>query len=187
MVIINLHMTHPDHIELLKKAITKKGGIWADLGSGEGAFTLALRELVGPDAYIYSVDHDQKALDNQKVRFEEMFPRSTVNFCQADFTKPIILRRLDGVVMANSLHFVKDQLAVLQQVRKYLHHGGKLILVEYNADEASSWVPYPVSFKTFGELTIKAGFTKPQFLARIPSDFMNQIYSASTIKTQFVL
>ncbi len=175
-------MTHRDHVFLLKKAITKKGGVWADLGSGDGAFTLALRELVGPDAYIYSVDHDQSTLNNQKKKFNELFPQSHVNFCHADFTKPIILQKLDGLVMANSLHFVKDKLSVLQQMRKYLHHDGRFILVEYNSDVGNSWVPYPISFKTFVDLADQAGFTKPQFLESIPSDFMNEIYSALTFK-----
>jgi precorrin-6B methylase 2 len=38
------------------------GGTWADLGSGGGAFTLALADLIGPQGVIYSMDRDRYAL-----------------------------------------------------------------------------------------------------------------------------
>ncbi len=63
-------MQHSDHINLIKKAISKTGGVWADLGSGEGAFTLGLRDLAGPNIEIYSVDKDKKRLKQQKGRFD---------------------------------------------------------------------------------------------------------------------
>ena len=51
-------MRHPDHVNLLRGALPQAGGTWADLGSGTGAFTLALAELVGPHGTVYSVDTD---------------------------------------------------------------------------------------------------------------------------------
>ncbi len=58
-------MNHRDHVNLLRSAIPAPGGIWADVGSGSGAFTLALAELVGPQGVIYSVDRDEAALREQ--------------------------------------------------------------------------------------------------------------------------
>ncbi len=102
-------MTHTQHVNLIKKAITKRCGTWADFGSGEGAFTLALADLAGPHAVIYSIDKDKKRLDVQEMEFERMFPESSIHFIATDFTKPLALPPLDGIVMANSLHYVKDQ------------------------------------------------------------------------------
>ena len=42
-------MDHKDHVNLLKPANLSSGGTWADFGAGSGAFTLALRELLGRD------------------------------------------------------------------------------------------------------------------------------------------
>jgi precorrin-6B methylase 2 len=53
-------MDHSDHVNLLRPANLPFGGTWADFGAGTGAFTLALRELVGPHANIYAVDKDQR-------------------------------------------------------------------------------------------------------------------------------
>ncbi len=51
-------MIHEDHVNLLRKGILEPGGVWADLGSGAGAFTLALADLIGSTGEIYSVDKD---------------------------------------------------------------------------------------------------------------------------------
>ena len=40
-------MNHQDHVNLLRGGVLSTGVIWADLGSGTGAFTLALADLLG--------------------------------------------------------------------------------------------------------------------------------------------
>ena len=57
-------MDHADHVNLLKPANVVMGGTWADFGAGSGAFTLALRELVGPHAEIYAVDKDRRGFND---------------------------------------------------------------------------------------------------------------------------
>ncbi|TMD25838.1 MAG: class I SAM-dependent methyltransferase, partial [Chloroflexi bacterium] len=52
-------MNHEDHVRLLRKGIVEPGGVWADFGSGAGAFTLALADLLGTEGSIYSVDKDR--------------------------------------------------------------------------------------------------------------------------------
>ncbi len=171
-------MDHHDHVNLLRLGIAQPGGAWADLGSGEGAFTLALRDLLGPDCEIYSVDQDRGRLAVQQRLFRERFPGSNVHFLHADFTRPLSLPPLDGLVMANSLHFFRDKEAVLRSVCAYLKDGGRLILVEYNTDSGNLWVPHPLSFETFRHLAPRAGLLTPQFLAAVPSHFLREIYSA---------
>ncbi len=46
-------MNHDDHVALLRGGIAQPGGVWADFGSGTGAFTLALAELIGPTGVIH--------------------------------------------------------------------------------------------------------------------------------------
>lgn len=178
-------MTHSDHISFLAKAIPKNsGGIWADLGSGEGAFTLALRDLVGCEAIIYSIDTDEDRIAIQKQLFTKEFPNSSIHFLVADFTQSLPLPPLDGILMANSLHFIKDQQSFLVQLRNYLKPHGKLILVEYNVDKGNKWVPYPLSFNTFTQLALNSGYIKPILLEKKLSQFLNEIYSALTYTTR---
>jgi len=174
-------MTHAEHVNLIKKAITKKGGTWADFGSGDGAFTLALRDLAGEDVSIFSIDRDKGRLRTQDNAFEKMFPQSQIRFIATDFTSHVELPPLDGIVMANSLHYVEKQVAFLTKIRDYLKPDGKLVLVEYNSQEGNQWVPYPVSFTRFEEIAEFAGYINSELLEKIPSVYWNEMYSAQAI------
>ena len=171
-------MNHRDHVSLLREGVLGAGSTWADLGSGEGAFTLALADLLGPSGSIYTVDRDRRALQVQLPALREAFPALAVTPLVADFTKPLDLPALDGIVMANSLHFERDKLAVLRLIRGYLRPAGRLILVEYDTDRGNRWVPYPIAFDTWATLAVEAGFRDTQRLASVPSRFLGAIYSA---------
>ncbi len=176
-------MDHADHVNLLRPANLASGGTWADFGAGSGAFTLALRELVGPHADIYAVDKDRRGFSEMEKDHRQKFGTSqNLHAFHADFTGPLSLPALDGIVMANSLHFFKDKEKVLRHVRSFLKLNGVLLLVEYNVDSGNMWVPYPLSFETFRELSPRAGFGEPKLLATVPSRFLHEFYSAAADK-----
>lgn len=155
--------------------------MWADLGSGTGAFTLALADLLGPDARIYSVDQNRSALREQEAALRARFPASDVRYLVADLTQPLPLPPLDGVLLANSLHYQRDQEAVLRLLRTYLVPGGRLLLVEYNADKGNPWVPYPISWERWQSLADRAGFAETRLLATRPSRYLREMYSAVSV------
>jgi SAM-dependent methyltransferase len=169
---------HQDHVELLRDGIPETGGVWADFGSGSGAFTLALADLLGPGAEIHSLDLDHRALERQRADLGRLFPETILHPIVADFTRSRELPSLDGMVMANSLHFQRDKDEVLRLMRGYLRPGGRLILVEYNTDRGNHWVPFPLSYRTFESLAARNGFSDVGLLARRPSRFLGEIYSA---------
>lgn len=99
-------MNHNDHVDLLRPADLSPGSSWADLGAGSGAFTLALRELLGLSADIYAVDRDRGRLVELEKAHQARFGTSDhLQLIPADFTRALDLPLLDGVLMANSLHF----------------------------------------------------------------------------------
>lgn len=168
-------MNHADLAGLLEDGVTERGGRWADLGSGEGAFTRALAELIAPGAHITAVDRDAGAL---RSFASQRIPGAVVDARVADFTRPLDLSNLDGIVMANSLHFVKDKAPVLESVRRMLRAGGILIVVEYGTDRGNLWVPHPFSYETWEKLAAQAGFVKTRLLRTIPSRHLGSMYSA---------
>lgn len=174
-------MNHNDHVYLLQKGVPGPGGVWADLGSGTGAFTLALADLIGAAGQIYSVDKDRGALREQEKAMSSRFPQATVHYLSADFTQRLDLPPLDGVVMANSLHFLRRKDAALQLVRSYLKPGGRLLVVEYNTDRGNMWVPYPFSYDSWKSLAHENGFSSTQLLATVPSRFFDGMYSAMSV------
>ena len=171
-------MNHSDHVRLLRKGVPEAGGVWADLGSGAGAFTLALADLLGASGHIYSIDKERYVLREQEQTMRSLFPSITVEFLVADFTQRLALPLLDGIVMANSLHYVRDKGAMLQRIHAYLKPGGRLLLVEYNVDHGNLWVPYPLSYPTWEGLALRNGFSDTQLLEKVPSRFLGEMYSA---------
>jgi len=174
-------VNHADHVDLLRGGVHASGGTWADFGSGAGAFTLALAELIGSAGVIYSVDQDKGSLAEQERAMRQRFPKNTVHYLGADFTRALTLPPLDGLVLANSLHFQRDQERVLKQVQTYLKPGGRLLLVEYNVDSGNVWVPHPLSFETWQGLARRVGFSETRWLAAKPSRFLKEIYSAESV------
>ena len=106
------------------------------------------------------------------------FPSASVEYRVADFTTPLDLPVLDGIVMANSLHFVRDKLPLLERLRAMLVPGGRFVLVEYDSDRGNMWVPHPLSMTTWRQLSSRAGLRDTHELYSVPSRFLGAIYSA---------
>jgi ubiquinone/menaquinone biosynthesis C-methylase UbiE len=181
-------MDHTDHLNLLRPSLPDAppgfppDDCWADYGSGSGAFTLALADLLGPAIEIYSIDRDPGALKLQKAALQARFPTARVHYLAADFTQPLALPPLTGAVMANALHFHRRKEPILRQIYAALKPGGRLIIIEYNIDQGNPWVPYPFSFQTWKDLAQQSGFQGTRLLATRPSRFLKEIYSALSWK-----
>ena len=142
---------------------------WADLGCGSGTFTLALAALLPPHSTIEAKDLRPGIAQQTTARGVTIVPRS------ADFvTADLGLINLDGILMANSLHYVRDKPALLQKLRAYYGTPtqGALLLVEYDTDRPTPhWVPYPLSFASASKLLPATGWPNLQKLASRPSAF----------------
>ena len=112
-----------------------RAGIWADLGCGDGVFTLLLAELPPPSSKVYAVDRDAAALNVLQRKLGQVETAVNVHTLQADFTQPLDLPPLDAILMANSLHFVHDKEPVLRRICDLLRPGGCLVIIEYNIDD----------------------------------------------------
>ncbi len=174
-------MDHADHVALLRAAVSP-GGTWADIGAGEGAFTLALADLLGPGGRIVAVDRDRHALERNMEGIRARFPAVAIETLVADFQRPLTLPALDGLVAANSLHFVgrKQQADVVTALAAHVVPGGGFVVVEYDADRGNPWVPHPFSYASWERLAASAGLTGTRRIGRVPSRFLDGIYSAES-------
>jgi SAM-dependent methyltransferase len=127
---------------------------------------------------IFSVDRDRSALARQQNARGHRFAQAPTSVVHGDFSEPLELPPLDGVVMANSLHFSEDKAPVLKLVHSYLKPGGRLIVVEYDVDKGNPWVPFPFSFSTWGRLAMENGFSRPELIGRYASRWLKGLYSA---------
>ncbi|MGE3796242.1 MAG: class I SAM-dependent methyltransferase [Thermomicrobiales bacterium] len=173
-------MNHADHVRLIAGGIDTQGGVWADMGSGDGAFTLALRDIAGPAVRIYAIDVNQGVLRGLIDQVDRIFPDTSLIVQAGDMTGSLDLPPLDGIIAANSLHFVESrkQTGVLREWRSLLKPDGRVILVEYDAEKGNRWVPHPFTFRTLQRMAANAGYEPPKQIGFRDSGFLGGIYAA---------
>ncbi len=171
-------MNHQDHVALIRGGVEGAGPSWLELGCGEGAFTLALADVLGANGGILAVDRDRSAVGVALERVVARYPTISIRGLGDDFAKAMPDGPFDGVLAANSLHFVRDRKPVLAAIRRVLRPAGRLVIVEYDADTGNPWVPYPFSFDRWRYEATAAGFEEVELLHRVPSRFLGGIYGA---------
>ena len=168
-------------IQLIQNNIidTSSGQQWADLGCGTGLFTNALATLLHAGSTIYAIDKNISSF--RKINNNE---NTIINPMQLDFVSSYLsLNDLDGVLMANSLHYVKHKSSFINKLSAALKATGNIIIVEYDTDKSNPWVPYPANFTTLQQLFKDEGFKQITKLKEHPSVFGRaNIYSAIITK-----
>ncbi len=174
-------MDHRDHVRLIRPGVEPAGRRWLELGAGEGAFTLALADILAPAGRITALDRDADSLHRLREGVRRAFPGVDLETVAGDFRTALPDGPFDGVVAANSLHFVGDPVPVLQSARAVLRPGGHLVVVEYDADDGNRWVPHPFSSRRFEAIAAAAGFVDAREIGRVSSRFLGAIYSALAV------
>ena len=152
-----------DAVDMLKPGRLEIHGptTWADLGCGDGTFTRALAELLAPGSVIHAMDVDRAALRT----LPSHHGNARIEPHAGDFTRqPWPFNNLNGLLMANSLHYVRDQAALIASARTHLIEPHRFLIVEYDSDAPNPYVPYPVSRRklaTLFDATIDILNTRP--------------------------
>lgn len=150
---------------------------WADLGCGAGFFTNVLSSFLAKGSSIQAVDTDAKSL--KKVKTAEGIALTTHKI---DFVKqPWPFTALDGILMANALHYVRYKDAFIHTLQQHLVNSGLWLLVEYDTDIANPWVPYPISFTKLQKLCSTCRFTVEK-INSMPSAFGRSTMYAALAK-----
>jgi len=175
-------MNTREAVALIEQAVPGSAATWADLGAGDGTFTRALVQILGKDAKVFAVDRDPRAL----ASLGRWAAREGANVVtvDADFTRPFDLpgldgATLDGLLLANALHFVRDAGAVLGRLVARLRPGGRVVIVEYDRRAPNRWVPYPINSERLPAIAAEAGLSPPVITATRPSAYGGLLYVAA--------
>ncbi len=160
------------HLIRADKPFTKSN--WADLGCGSGLFTYALASLLPQGSTIYAIDKNINAFI-QMAGFDGI----TIKQYELNFERDKLpFNNPDGILMANSLHFVKDKNGFIEGVLTFKRLA-TVIIVEYDTEISNHWVPYPISFLSLKNTFHVAGFSSVIKINERPSAFNNgNLYSA---------
>lgn len=178
-------MTADERMALLAPAIPPPAGRarWADLGAGDGAFTLPLAERLGEGSLVVAVDRDRRALERLH-RAAAHRRGASVETVVRDFMRDLALADLDGILMANALHYVdrQRQAAVLTRLAGCLAPGGRIVVVEYDLARGNPWVPHPVPADGFAALARAAGLARARVVADAPSRYWGLAYCGVALR-----
>ena len=163
-------ISHPAINKTVKSA-------WADLGCGDGLFSYALANILQPGSTIHAVDKNKLKLSPQTI------PEQTkINSLQLDFINDDLpFSDLDGILMANSFHYVKDKSEFIRKLEKHLKSSPQFLIVEYDTENANQWVPYPIGFKSLEKLFINAGYSSIIKINEMPSVFRREMMYGALI------
>jgi SAM-dependent methyltransferase len=168
-------------IELIRPAhpVAQASSRWADLGCGSGLFTGALASLLAPGSTLFAVDKLPVNIAPQLQPAGRVFRSLQLDFV-AD---PLPFSALDGILMANSLHYVRDKPALIGRLSDLLGPEGCFLIVEYDTDRpVAPWMPYPLGFEALRHLFAGAGFGLVHKSGERPSAFGRANIYAAWIK-----
>ncbi|MFZ0455326.1 MAG: class I SAM-dependent methyltransferase [Ignavibacteriaceae bacterium] len=165
-----------DAIDLIRNDALSKtcAQTWADLGCGSGTFTKALANLLPDNSIIYAVDKNRSDLinvgRNEKIKVEKI---------DADFINDDLPLNLDGILMANSLHYVEEKSPFIKKIEKNFKSDSLFLIVEYDMDISNHWVPFPLSYNSLKLLFENEGYNSIKKLKERASLYRRtNIYSA---------
>ena len=152
-------------------------GTWADLGCGDGVFTRALASLLAGGSTIHAMDRDAAVLRALPATYDGV----TIQAHRGDFTRqPWPFTGLDGILMANSLHYVAAQPAFVHACAAHAPAPPRFLIVEYDTDQPSRWVPHPVGRAALARLFAAAGYPAIRILGARPSIYRRaSLYAAA--------
>ncbi|MGE3579738.1 MAG: class I SAM-dependent methyltransferase [Vicinamibacterales bacterium] len=125
--------------EAPKKAIgllgLKAGDVVADVGAGSGYFTLKMAELVGPSGRVYASDIQQEMLDIIAVKLRGTALTNVTLVLGDDDDPKLPPGTIDMALMVDVYHELHQPQAVLKRIRAALKQDGRLVLLEYRAED----------------------------------------------------
>jgi predicted methyltransferase len=120
--------------EVLDKLQVKAGGAVADVGAGEGYFTVKMAERVGPSGAVYAEDIDPAAVANLRKLARERGLKQ-VKVIEGSADNPALPEgKLDAILVVNAYHEFRRHDAMLAAFMKALRPGGLVGVIDKAAE-----------------------------------------------------
>jgi ubiquinone/menaquinone biosynthesis C-methylase UbiE len=137
--------------EVFKKLRLRKNMVAADFGSGSGGWTVPLAKIL-EEGKIYAIDILEEPLSalRARVKTEKLF---NIETRKADVEKGVTLLSdsCDLVLMTNLLFECENKKKVLEEGKRVLKSGGKILLVDWLKDNPLTKEIEYVSFSEIKE------------------------------------
>ena len=118
--------------EVIEKLELKKGDVVADLGAGAGAFSWPFARAVAPGT-LYAVEVDKGYIPHLEKRAQEQ-KLTNVKAVLGQYEDPMLPEKVDVAFFHDVLHHIEKRDAYLKTVASYLKPGGRIAVIELDAD-----------------------------------------------------
>ena len=112
-----------------------KGAVVADIGAGSGYITVRMAKIVGPQGRVYANDIQQGMLDLLQKNVEKAKLTNVTPVLGAVNDPRLPANTIDLAIMVDVYHEFSQPQAMLQKLREALKPGGRLVLLEYRAED----------------------------------------------------
>jgi ubiquinone/menaquinone biosynthesis C-methylase UbiE len=134
----------------------------ADIGAGEGYYTVRLAERVGADGRVLAQDISREALDRLGRRVErERLENISIKFGDTD-NPQLPPDSFDRIFMVHMYHEVTEPYAFLWNMWPALNTGGQIVVVESDSPVGRHGLPHTVLFCEFEAV----GYVLVEYLER---------------------
>jgi len=155
-----------DDTEALLDAMAIETGDWvADVGSGDGDYTIPMAERVGPSGRVFAVDVDPDKLDDLNERLVNNDIEHVTSVYSVEDNPMLPVNTLDAVLVRNAYHHFSAHESMLRHIKAALKPGGRLV-IEESIDEnmigksrAEQVDSHDLGIKYVREELTAAGFT----------------------------
>lgn len=146
---------------ILKDVGLRSGMVFADVGCGDGFFSILAAEVVGESGKVYAVDSDASAIDKLKRKAAELSLRNIDAKVALAEETVFCTECADIVFYSMVLHDFTNPAAVLLTARKMLKPSGKLVDLDWKKKRMPSGPPLHIRFseQQASQLIAQAGLT----------------------------
>jgi uncharacterized protein (TIGR01244 family) len=122
----------------------RDGDVVADIGCGNGFYSLRLARQIGPRGVVFAVDVQQGMLDQLAERQEEA-GISNIYPVLGRYEDPLLPPgKVDWMLVADAYHEFSNPEAMLARMKEALAPGGRVALIEYRAERETGANGFPV-------------------------------------------
>jgi len=115
----------------------RKGATVADIGAGSGYITILMAKIVGPMGKVYASDIQQGMLELLQQNVSKAKLDNVIPVLGTIDDPKLPADSLDLAIMVDVYHEFSEPQKMLQRIREALKADGRLVLLEYRAEDAS--------------------------------------------------
>jgi len=122
---------NPDDTEALLDAMAIEAGDWAaDVGSGDGDYTLPMAERVGSSGRVFAVDVAPDKLDELNERLQNNEIEHVTSVYSIEDNPMLPVNSFDAVLVRNAYHHFTAHESMLRHIKAALKADGRLVIEE---------------------------------------------------------